>query len=184
MKNLNLFLAITFCTSLILSSCSQQLYSYRQKVPANKSIAKAHKEIPSVLTENNSVASVETEKINPIVTTKSKPSTKIIIKDKTLVPIIASIKQMAPQGGSKASGIASYLSFKPVQQQLKAINKNLQSLHSINIDGRRWMVIGAVLLVIALVISIISFGIFGSLLWAIGGLIFIIGLIFYLLDNL
>lgn len=184
MKNLNLLIAITFCSSLILSSCSRQIYSYRQKVPVNKSVAKVHKEIPSVLVENNSVSSVEIEKINPLVTPKSKPSAKITIEDKALVPIIENIKQMAPKGGSQASGIASNMSFKPVQQQLKAINKDLQSLNSINIDGRRWMVIGAVLLLIALVISFISFGIFGGLLWAIGGLIFVIGLIFYLLDSL
>lgn len=182
MKNLNLLIAITFCSSLILSSCSQQIYSYRQKVPVNKSIAKVLKETPSVLTENNSVASVETEKINPPVTTKSKTSTKVAIENKALVPIIAKIKQMAPQGGSQASGIASNMSFKPVQEQLKAINKDLQSLNSINIDGRRWMVIGAVLMLIGLIIRVITLGFLGYGISSIGFLVFVIGLIFYLLD--
>ncbi len=182
MKNINLFIAITCCSLFILSSCSKQLYSYRQKVPVNKSFAKVNKEIPPVSSESESVAEIETAKINPSVETKPITSTKIKIEDKALAPVIAKIQQMAPQGGSKASGIAPNLSFKSVQKQMKAINKDLHGLNSVNIDGRRWMVVGAILMLVGLIIRIITLGFLGYGISSIGFLVFVIGLIFYLLD--
>ncbi|MDP1726146.1 MAG: hypothetical protein Q8M15_05140 [Bacteroidota bacterium] len=178
---MKLYIAITFCSLLLLSSCSQQLYSYRQKVPVNKSVAKVNKDLPSVSSEYKSLAAVETAKINPSVSSKPMPSQKIKIEDKALAPVIANIQQMAPQGGSKSSGVAPNLSFKSVQQQVKAIKKEINNSNGVHIDGMRWIIVGLILLLIGLILNLVGVG---GIIYAVGGIVLLIGLIFYLIEIL
>ncbi len=191
MKNPKPLFAAALIALIFLSSCSQQLYSYRQKVPAQKAIAKADPAMPPAQISNKPATSSDNSlantplpapsATNPLAVAPATQSTKEKNKE---AAVIADIKKMEPATGGKASGIRAALSFNPVQKQLKAIKKDLKSAPASDIDARRWMILGIILMLIGLVIEIITFGILGHLISSVGFIIFIIGLIFFLLDRL
>ncbi|MBC7381399.1 MAG: hypothetical protein H7296_00200 [Bacteroidia bacterium] len=177
---------LVFCVISILSSCSRQMYGYRKTVSVNTQTAQVKQEVRGLLTGNKTIMS---ECVKPAVfilpTTKLSQSSSLVRRDNINVDVVLSdINQMMPQGGSKASAQAPKMAFKYVNEQLKTIKKDIQKLERpADINGRRWMVIGAILLLIGLIISLIIGGSYiGYVLGTIGIAIFIIGLLFYLID--
>ncbi len=191
MKNTKPLFAAALVALIFLSSCSHQLYSYRQKVPAQKAIAKAEPAMPSAQITNKPVTSSDISVASTPTPASSGTNSATLAtapksnKEKNKeTAVIADIKKMEPAAGGKASGIRAALSFNPVQKQLKAIKKDLNNAPSADIDARKWMILGIILMLIGLIIEIITFGLLGHLISSVGFIIFVIGLIFFLLDRL
>ncbi len=174
-------LLIGFAILIMFSACGNQIYSYRSKVKIDQkeNIAKAN---------NKSVLEIERKElalmpVNPML----KPMSALVQTDKTIttteqtkiekrtVKIANAISEIVPN----SSGVAALksVSLKQGKAALKDVNKVALG----GIDGKQWMIVGLIIMLIAVVLGLLT-GV--GLFYGIGVLIFMVGLIIFLIENL
>ena len=185
MKKFKLIITAALLSStLFLTSCSNQMYGYRQKVKVDQSVAKAEKqdaskEIVSKKSEMPATALVAPESLDPKVQS-SQPSPLVIAPK---------VKSNSSKAFSQTQMVKT---FKTAKAELKAEVKELKQKlepkekNGVNIDGVRWMVVGLIIILVSILLSILSIGSasIATAVGSIGGIIFLIGLIFWLLEVL
>ncbi len=181
MKKMKSIQFALFASALIfLSSCSTQLYSYREKVNVKKEteIVKTHPKSESI----------ESKKVEIKTTTTVIPefdkSLAQITKPSETAKIENIIKESLPASGSKSSIKTLKNEVKDIKSQFKTLHKELKKQDIKEKQGLvsnpiKWMVVGLILIVVGAILGLIV-GTGGFVAW-IGSLIFLIGLLFWLL---
>ncbi|MCF8253021.1 MAG: hypothetical protein K9I36_03610 [Bacteroidia bacterium] len=188
MKKIKLLsVAFSMGSLLFITSCSNQMYSYREKVTVNKEVAKA-KPVESIKEiEAKSASKIELPAtIIPVPEMAMVTAPKVETSPK-MEPVIKDIEQMVPQKSSKAFTNVARAEMKSMTHQLKTLKKDVQKAQSngVVIDGKKWMIVGLILIVAAYLLAIVIGGsALFSAVYGIGAIIFLIGLIFFLLDLL
>lgn len=172
---------------LLATSCSNQMYSYREKVKVEtqakvaKPTEKAIQEIDSKMAVAKAAPAPEMKAPDMASAAKEAPK----VNTEKMKPVLKDIQQMVPQYSSKAIAHAK-TGVKSVKEQAVKIRKDIKKAQSgsVAIDGVKWMIVGAILVLAAWIISFFISGGLIAAISAIGGLIFVIGLIFWLLEIL
>ncbi|MDZ4668883.1 MAG: hypothetical protein SGJ00_13530 [bacterium] len=173
--------------ALLVSSCSNQMYSYRQTVKVDQQTAKVQTPLAPIEIEATraKAAQLPVAKMTaPAMVSVTAPANAPIEVSPKMEPVLKDIQTMVPQRSSKAAIAYAKKEVTSAKEQIKMLKKDVQKANSVGIDGRTWMVFGAILWVVA---TIIAWVLGGGLFWgiaAVGALIFVIGLIFFLLDSL
>lgn len=185
MKKFNLLL-VGIASLMFVTSCSNQIYSYRQKVRVEpkQEVAKAPEKIQPIESKAAKPAQAPVMQApEKIAAAPQKPAETQAQSDK----LVNRIQAMIPQGGSKAAfkPLAAMKKLGNVKNQVKALHKELKEPSQMpNINGVQWMILGLILVVAGLVLGLIGIGNIGGILYFVGGLVFLIGLIFFLIDYL
>src|SRR6185436_18177466 len=127
-----LYQLITFaCIALFFASCSQQLYSSREKVSVHRSVAKVqppatpvkvalkHAELPAT--------TKQTFQTFPQLINQSNFMDPVNAQGEEISPIVVSQPATTSVAARKASGADPKLSIKRIRQELKNLKNNLQS---------------------------------------------------------
>jgi uncharacterized membrane protein len=187
----HLSFAVLAGATLLVSSCSNQMYSYRSKVKVDQQTAQVNKA--------ESIKEIEAKKADkvtlpvaemkaPALAAITAPAPAAVPNTVTpkMEPVLKDIQSMVPQQSSKAS-VASQAKaeFKSVKEKIKTLKKDVtKAQSSINIDAKKWMIVGGILWVGAWILgAILGTGLFW-IIGAIGGVIFIVGLVVFLIDYL
>jgi soluble cytochrome b562 len=188
MKKIKLLsIALSLGSLMFITSCSNQMYSYREKVTVNKEVAKA-KPVESI----KEIEAKSATKIELPATIIPAPEMALATAPKVetspkMEPVIKDIEQMVPQKSSKAFTNIARAEMKSMKEQVKNLKKDIQKAqsNSVSIDGKKWMIVGAILVIAGWLLAIVigGSGLFTAIS-GIGSLIFLIGLIFFLIDIL
>jgi hypothetical protein len=166
---------------ILLSSCGKQLYSYREKVNVNKET-----EIAKTLPKSESTQSKKVEiKATTTFITKFEKTQAQITKPTETAKIENIIKESLPASGSKSSFKTLKNEVKDIKSQFKNLHKELKKNDIKENQGLienpiKWMLVGLILIVIGAILGALSLG--GGFVAWIGSLIFLIGLLFWLLQ--
>lgn len=182
MKKIKLiYAALLLSGALVFTSCSNQMYGYRQKVKADRQeLAQAKPAKPSEL------ATIKPSEV---------PSKPLLAAEMPEVTLPKANVQPTPKAMKKANKISERIAANVVAQGSKAAIKGLKKKVSETenlvkelskpqfggIDGKRWMIIGLVIMLVAVVLGLV---LDIPLLYGIGVIIFLVGLIFFLIDYL
>jgi predicted small secreted protein len=183
MKKIKLIITAALLSStLLLTSCSNQMYGYRQKVKVDQSVAKAEKqdaskEIVSKKSEMPATAMVAPESLEPKAQSEAPSPLVIAPKVKSNSSKAFSQTQMVKTFKSKKAELKAEV--KALKQKLEPKDKN-----GLEVDGVRWMIVGLILILAAIILGILISSEIVSVIYGIGGIIFLIGLIFWLLEVL
>lgn len=183
MKKIKLIITAALLSStLFLTSCSNQMYGYRQKVKVDQSVAKAEKqdaskEIVSKKSEMPATAMVAPESLEPKAQSEAPSPLVIAPKVKSNSSKAFSQTQMVKTFKSKKAELKAEV--KALKQKLEPKDKN-----GLEVDGVRWMIVGLILILAAIILGILISSEIVSVIYGIGGIIFLIGLIFWLLEVL
>jgi len=183
MKKFKLIITAALLSStLFLTSCSNQMYGYRQKVKVDQSVAKAEKqdaskEIVSKKSEMPATAMVAPESLEPKAQSSAPSPLVIAPKVKSNSSKAFSQTQMVKTFKSKKAELKAEV--KALKQKLEPKDKN-----GLEVDGVRWMIVGLILILAAIILGILISSEIVSVIYGIGGIIFLIGLIFWLLEVL
>jgi len=185
MKKFKLIITAALLSStLFLTSCSNQMYGYRQKVKVDQSVAKAekqeaNKEIVSKKSEMPATAMVAPESLDSKV--QSSAPSPLVIAPKVNNHSSKAFSQTQMVKTFKSAKAELNVEVKALKQKLEPKEKN-----GVNIDGIKWMIVGLILILASIILGILSIGTgsIASAVGAIGGIIFLIGLIFWLLEVL
>jgi PBP1b-binding outer membrane lipoprotein LpoB len=183
MKKIKLIITAALLSStLLLTSCSNQMYGYRQKVKVDQSVAKAEKqdaskEIVSKKSEMPETAMVAPESLEPKAQSEAPSPLVIAPKVKSNSSKAFSQTQMVKTFKSKKAELKAEV--KALKQKLEPKDKN-----GLEVDGVRWMIVGLILILAAIILGILISSEIVSVIYGIGGIIFLIGLIFWLLEVL
>ena len=183
MKKFKLIITAALLSStLLLTSCSNQMYGYRQKVKVDQSVAKAEKqdaskEIVSKKSEMPATAMVAPESLEPKAQSEAPSPLVIAPKVKSNSSKAFSQTQMVKTFKSKKAELKAEV--KALKQKLEPKDKN-----GLEVDGVRWMIVGLILILAAIILGILISSEIVSVIYGIGGIIFLIGLIFWLLEVL
>ncbi len=168
-------LSLAFFAVLIVSSCSKQMYGYRQKINVEPSaLAKVKTELPT-----QEIASKTTTNIDLSAAIASVNVTE-------MAPVINQVQSLVPQQGSKASAKRGFVTINSAKKQLKAMAAEIRkSKKDIHVEPKRWMIVGLILVLAAWIVGIITGlgGIIGIIYLA-GAIVFTVGLVYFLLDYL
>jgi hypothetical protein len=174
--------------ALLVSSCTNQMYSYRKKVNVEQQTAKV--QTPETPIEIEALKSKTSElpvskMTAPAIAYLSATAVAPVGVSPKMEPVIKDIQTMVPQHSSKAAIAFAKKEFKSAKEQIKILKKDIQKANSaLVIDGKRWMLVGAIVWLIGTILAIITLGSIGWLIASVGGVIFLVGLIFFLLDIL
>ena len=182
MKNMkNFHFAILAVSLIFISSCGKQLYSYRDKVSVKKET-----EIVKSKPKNELIEGKKAE----IKVEKSKASEPLIAgieqnNSSETKKIENSIKETVPSSGSKSSFKSLTNEVKDIKKQFKTLHKELKKQDIKEKQGLvsnpiKWMVVGLILIIAGAILGMIV-GAGGFISW-IGSLIFLVGLLFWLLE--
>jgi len=182
MKIFNI-LILTATISATLSSCSNKVYSYREKIKVDKSVVSntpIQKKVTTpaeVVTEatNNEIVSASngSEIILPEANLLKKESAKNSVTKESNANLISKNK-------SNKSVVKELKSFLPIIKNKKA---DIKKTSYAGYNGVSWMIFGLILMLAGIIVRIFLVDL-GLAIGSIGGIIFIIGLIFFLLDIL
>jgi DNA polymerase II small subunit/DNA polymerase delta subunit B len=158
------------------------MYGYRQKVKVDQSVAKAEKqdaskEIVSKKSEMPATAMVAPESLEPKAQSEAPSPLVIAPKVKSNSSKAFSQTQMVKTFKSKKAELKAEV--KALKQKLEPKDKN-----GLEVDGVRWMIVGLILILAAIILGILISSEIVSVIYGIGGIIFLIGLIFWLLEVL
>jgi hypothetical protein len=181
MKKIKL-LSVTLSLGLavLVSSCSNQMYSYRQKVNVDHSVAQTKKAEPIKEIEAKAPKSM-------VLPVQPAPATQLAtapVVTPEMKPMLEDIKQVVPQNSSKASTSLAKQGVKSVKGQMKSLKKEIKAATEFSVDGKKWMIVGIIVWAIGVLISFILSGTLGWAVAGIGSVIFLVGLIFFLIDYL
>lgn len=179
-KNIAIIYAAFIGFALTLSSCSNQIYSYRSKVKVDQQATVTPKvQTPILVLDAKKLASLPTDNsLKPIAPSESMPllqKRKLVQTEKRALGITQSIKELTPIATGKANVNTASVN------QGKSTLKDIKKAALGGIDGKQWMIIGLIVMLIAVVLGILT-GV--SFFYGIGVLIFLVGLVIFLLDNL
>lgn len=178
MKKIKLLsVTLSLGLAMLVSSCSNQMYSYRQKVNVDHSVAQTKKAEPIKQIEAKAPKSI----VLPAPATQLATAPVVTPKMK---PMLEDIKQVVPQNSSKASTSFAKQGVKSVKGQMKSLKKEIKAATEFSVDGKKWMIVGIIVWAIGVALSILSLSAIGVVLVGVGSLIFLIGLIFFLIDYL
>jgi predicted small secreted protein len=183
MKKFKLIITAALLSStLFLTSCSNQMYGYRQKVKVDQSVAKAEKqdaskEIVSKKSEMPATALVAPESLEPKAHSSAPSPLVIAPKVKSNSSKAFSQTQMVKTFKSKKAELKAEV--KALKQKLEPKEKN-----GVSVDGVRWMIVGLILMLAGWILLALIGGAVFSIIGTIGSIIFIVGLIFWLIEVL
>ena len=183
MKKIKSFnVAVLLLSSILLfSSCSNQLYSYRDKVSVKKETEIVKNQAKSEIIESKK-AKIKTE---TIVVPKTEQALAQQTKPAETAKIENIIKENLPASGSKSSFKSLTNEVKNVKKQFKSLHKELKKQdikekQALVSNPIKWMVLGLILIVVGAILGLIVGA--GGFVAYIGLLIFLIGLLFWLLE--
>jgi PBP1b-binding outer membrane lipoprotein LpoB len=187
----HLSFAVLAGATLLVSSCSNQMYSYRSKVKVDQQTAQVNKaesikEIEAKKADKVTLPVAEMKAPALAAITAPAPAAIPNVVTPKMEPVLKDIQSMVPQQSSKAS-VASQAKaeFKSVKEKIKTLKKDVtKAQSSINIDSKKWMIVGGILWLAGFLLGGL---VGGSIFWAIGvigSVIFIVGLIVFLIDYL
>ncbi len=168
-------------TLLLLSACGNQIYSYRSKVKVDQQeiIAKTEKRNVFEIDKKemavmpvNPMLKPELALVQPEKTAKNMVLTKA---EKHTLKITQAITELVPVASGPAALKSASIN------QGKATLKDVKKAALGGIDGKQWMIIGLIIMLIAVVLGFLT-GV--SFFYGIGVLIFMVGLIIFLIENL
>lgn len=181
-KHFTILFATVASLVLVLSSCSQQVYSYRSKVNVKHETELAKKETEKVnQIATKPVTSKETQVsmaapaeglVQPAEVKVSKQNAKA---QKKAVKIAEVIERMVP-GKTGLANVHTNHSKKEL-----AKSTDVKDAAAQGIDAKKWMIVGLVIMLGAVVLGLLTGYAF---FYGLGALIFVIGLVFYLLEVL
>ncbi len=181
MKKIKLLsVTLSLGLAMLVSSCSNQMYSYRQKVNVDHSVAQIKKAEPIKQIEAKAPKSI-------VLPVQPAPATQLAsapVLTPEMKPMLEDIKQVVPQNSSKASASFTKQGVKSVKGQMKSLKKEIKAATEFTVDGKKWMIVGIIVWAIGAALSILSLGAIGVVLVGVGSLIFLVGLIFFLIDYL
>jgi hypothetical protein len=181
MKKIKLLsITLSLGLAMFVSCCSNQMYTYRQKVNVDHSVAQTKKAEP--------IKEIEAKAPKIIVlSAQPAPATQLAttpVVTPEMKPMLEDIKQVVPQNSSKASTSFAKQGVKSVKEQMKSLKKEIKTTTEFSVDAKKWMIVGLIVWAIGAILSILSLGFIVWPIVAIGGVIFLVGLIFFLLDYL
>ena len=175
MKSTKFFtLSLALIAVLVVSSCSKQMYGYRQKVNVESGLAKAKtiapiQEIASKTANSIAIANVSS-----------------VVKSEEIAPVINQVENLVPQQGSKASAKRGFVALNSAKKQLKAMASEIKKTKKdIHVEPKRWMIVGLILVIATwIVVNITGLGGIIGIIYLAGAIVFTVGLVFFLLDYL
>ncbi len=181
-KHFTLFIATITCLVLVFSSCSQQVYSYRSKVKVKQGSDEVKKESenaieisakPFIAKETAVSMAAPTEGlVQPEVVKENRQTTKSL---KRAHKIASVIEKMVPS----KTGLAAVNGIHSKKALAKATDVKEVAVQGI--DAKKWMIVGLIIMLGAIVLGLLTGYTF---FYGIGALIFVIGLVFYLMEML
>jgi hypothetical protein len=183
MKKHFTFLFVTVASLvLVLSSCSQQVYTYRSKVKVKHETELAKKETEKVnqiatkqVTSKETQVSMATPAEGLVQPVEVKVSKQTAKAQKKAVKIAEVIERMVPG----KTGVANILANHSKKDLAKS--SDVKAAAAQGIDAKKWMIVGLIIMLGAVVLGLLTGYTF---FYGIGALIFVIGLVFYLLEAL
>lgn len=183
MKKFRLLITAALLSStLFLTSCSNQMYGYRQKVKVDQQVAKKEKqdnskEIVSKRGAMPETAMLAPESLDPKV--QSNAPSPLVIAPK--------VKSNSSKAFSQSMMVKEFKTAKQaLRNEAKELKRKIEPKKEagVNIDGIKWMIVGAILMLAGWILLALIGGTIFSIIGTIGSIIFIVGLIFWLVDVL
>ncbi len=175
MKSTKIFtLSLAFIAVLFVSSCSKQMYGYRQKINVEPSLAQAKTAAPIQEIASKTASNIAIANATPVV------------KSEEMATVINQVQNLVPQQGSKASAKRGFMAINSAKKQLKAMASEIKKTKKdIHVEPKRWMIVGLILVIATWIVGIITGlgGIIGIIYLA-GAIVFTVGLVYFLLDYL
>ncbi|OYU97306.1 MAG: hypothetical protein CFE21_03155 [Bacteroidetes bacterium B1(2017)] len=168
---------------LFVSSCSNQMYSYRKKVKVDTEVAKIKKAEPTKEIESKVPETITLPVVPPATAPELAIAPQAPQVDPKLAPAQKEIQSLVPNGGSKAHAGSKFKAIQSTKELVKNLKKEVQKSTSVDVDGKRWMIIGLIVWLIGAIIGLVL-GSLGWIIATVGGVIFLIGLIFWLMGAL
>jgi hypothetical protein len=97
------------------------------------------------------------------------------------------VKSNSSKAFSQTQMVKTFKSKKAeLKAEVKALKQKLEpkDKNGLEVDGVRWMIVGLILILAAIILGILISSEIVSVIYGIGGIIFLIGLIFWLLEVL
>jgi hypothetical protein len=168
-------------TLLLLSACGNQIYSYRSKVKVDQQETTAKTEKRNVFEIGKKEMAIIP--VNPmlkpeftLVQTEKTATNRTLTKtEKRTLKITHAISEIVPVSTGPAAIKSASIN------QGKAALKDVKKAALGGIDGKQWMIVGLIIMLVAVVLGFLT-GV--SFFYGIGVLIFLVGLIIFLIENL